>query len=94
MSGYFLKVQANKDKFYLKYMIIINNETARVAYSILTNLHMVFGCTDELYSSYHTRKKTKINKALSQYKKATGKKLKLVGTDNSLSYTRLVYELY
>lgn len=94
MSEYFLKVQANKDKFYLKYMIIINNETAHVTYSILTNLHMVFGCTDELYSSHHTRKKTKINKALSQYKKATGKKLKLTGTDNSLSYTRLVYELY
>lgn len=94
MSEYFSKVQANKDKFYLKYMIIIDNRTAHVNYSISTNLHMDFGCTNELYSSLFTTKKGKVNKALSQYKKATGKKIRLNGTDNSSTYTRLVYELY
>lgn len=94
MSEYFSKVQANKDKFYLKYMIIVDNNTAQVTYSILTNLHMMYGCTSELYSRLFTTKKGKANKALSQYKKATGKKLKLTGTDNNLGYTRLVYELY
>lgn len=92
--SYFDLVRKYKDTFYLRYMIIVNDKTAQIGYSILTNLHCDYGTSlDELYSSLHTSKKSKVNKMLSQYKKATGKKIRLTGTDNGLGYTRLVYEL-
>ena len=93
MSDYFNLVEKNKANFRLEYLLIINDETAQVSYSILTNLHCDFGIQSNLMAHMHTTRRSKIRKALASYQRATGKKLRLSETRNSLGYTRLVYTL-
>lgn len=91
--NYWELVAANKDRIVVEYKRCINDETLLSSYSFSTNLHCDFGICDKQMRSEFLTKKRKFNKLVQQYQKATGKKFKLVRTENDLGYTRLVYSL-
>lgn len=91
MSGYSDKVLDNLDKLEIKIMKIIDNETARITYSIQTNLSMDFGICQEFMSTLHTTKKSKFDRKLNYYKNLTKFKIKMIPPENSLGFTRIVY---
>ena len=93
MSEYNKLVLANKDKLKLKIMKIIDDKSLIITYSILTNLHVDFGICGEMLSCFHSTSKGRFNKRIASYQNLTGRKIKLVGTDNSLGYTRLIYSI-
>lgn len=92
---YLEMVEANKDKIIVEYKRCINDENMHSYYFFFTNLHCEFGLCDQMFqiSTVGMTKKREFNKKLQQYQKVTGKKFKLVRTENSLGYTRLVYRL-
>lgn len=86
-------VKANKDNIIIEYKIIIDNSTLKYFYSISTNLHCDFGICDEMMNCFSSASKSKFNRQMSEYKRLSGLKSKLVKTENDDRYTRLVYRI-
>lgn len=86
-------VRLHKDKIRLKFLVVIDNNTLRKSYAVYTNLHCDYGLVGEMLNHYHGNKKSKFRERCNFYKKTTGRRWKLVGTDNDTNYTRLVYSL-
>lgn len=81
-----------KDKVDFKFMVIIDNETLKTRYSILSNLYYdPPRIVDEwLNTGMYTKKQYR--KQISLLKKALNKSIVLHSTNNDEYYTRLVYE--
>ena len=93
MKTYFDIVSDNKQNIVVEAKRIIDDKTLQQSYNISTNLHLDRGICNEMFTSFHGTKKRDFNKQVQQYQKVIGGKFKLVATDNSLGYTRLVYRL-
>lgn len=90
---YYELVEQFKGKVDFKFMVVINNETLKKRYHILSNLY----CDppriahEWLSTGNYTAKQYRVE--ISILKKLLNKKLKLVATENDMYYTRLVYKL-
>ncbi len=93
MKTYFDLVEENKDKVYIEFYKIIDDRTLKIGYSIFVNLHCEFGICDQMMNHWRSSKKSEYNKEIQLFRKATGNNLKLVRTENSLGFTRLVYAI-
>lgn len=93
MKTYFDIVFEKRHNIIVEAKRIIDDKTLQQTYSISTNLHLDRGICDEMFNSFHGTKKRDFNKQIQQYQKAIGGKFKLVATNNSLGYTRLIYRL-
>lgn len=86
-------LELNKTALKVKLIKSINDKTLKISYSFSTNLHCDLGIQPVYMGSGTTGKKSEANKRMQQFQKVKGKKFKLTSTDNSLGYTRLIYEL-
>ncbi len=80
-----------KERLKVKIIISINNETMMKSYSLYTNMHCDWGVVDEYLRHRSTTKKAVFNKDLQLFRSVLGRKPKLTKTDNSETYTRLIY---
>ena len=80
-----------RERLKVKIIISINNETMMKSYSIYVNLHCGWGIVDEYLRHLYTNKKSVFNKDLQVFRSVIRKKPKLTETDNSETYTRLIY---
>lgn len=92
-NKYIEQVVLRKDSIDFKFMIIIDNETLKTSYSILSNLYCDPFRIAEDYLSTGRYNSKRYRKAISQLKHALSKQVRLVATSNDLYYTRLVYKL-
>ena len=81
----------HKERLKVKIIISINNETMMKSYSIYVNMHCDWGIVDEYLRHLSTNKKSVFNKDLQVFRSVIRKKPKLTETDNSETYTRLIY---
>lgn len=86
-------LELSKAQLKVKLIKAIDNETLKISYSFHTNLHCDYGIQNQWFGSAYTYKKSEANKRIQQFQKVKGKKFKLTSTDNSLGFTRLIYEL-
>lgn len=81
----------HKERLKVKIIVVIDNETMIKSYSIYVNMHCDWGIVDEYLNHLRTSKKSVFNKEIQLFRSVLRKKPKLVETDNSESYTRLIY---
>ena len=81
-----------KDKVDFKFMVIIDNETLKTKYSILSNLYCDPPRIADEWLNTGTYNKKQYRKKISILKKALNKNVVLHSTDNDKYYTRLVYK--
>ena len=81
-----------KDKVDFKFMVIIDNETLKTKYSILSNLYCDPPRIVNDWLSTGTYTKKQYRKQISLLKKALNKSVVLHSTNNDQYYTRLVYK--
>jgi len=93
MTTYFDLVVKNKDHIKVEVIKIINNKTMFITWSFSCNLHCDYGIRAELMTCLYTERKSKVNKHIQLYQKATGRKFKLTKTNNDANYTRLIYSI-
>lgn len=83
----------NREKLKIEIIFSIDNKTLRQSCGIYTNLHCDFGISETMFNAFYSSSKNKIRKQIAFYKKLTGYKMKLTRTNNSPSYTRLIYTM-
>lgn len=94
MSTYYEAIKPHANEIKVVVMHIVNDQTLRQNYVILVNYHMDYGVVPETLRHFSTTSHKKLRKKVGRFKRELGRRnLKLVSTDNSLGYTRLVYEL-
>lgn len=94
MATYYEAIKPHKDELRVVVMHIVDDQTLRQNYVILVNYHMDYGLVTESLRHFGTTSPKKLRKKVGRFKRVLGRRyLKLVRTDNSLGYTRLVYEL-
>ncbi len=81
-----------KDDVDFKFMVIIDNETLKSSYSILSNLFCDPPRITEEWLSTGTYTKKQYRKQISILKKALNKNIVLHSINNDKYYTRLVYK--
>ncbi len=82
-----------KDDVDFKFMVIIDNETLKSSYRILSNLYCDPPRIVDEWLSTGTYTKKQYRKQISILKKALNKNIVLHSTNNDKYYTRLVYKL-
>lgn len=82
-----------KDKVDFKFMVIIDNETLKTSYSILSNLYCDPPRIADEWLNTGTYTKKQYRTQISILKKALNKSVVLHSTSNDKYYTRLVYKL-
>jgi len=91
--SYIKMVAQFKDEVDFKFMVIIDNETLRTSYSILSNLYCDPPRITDEWLSTGTYTKKQYRKQISLLKKALNKSIILHSTNNDKYYTRLIYKL-
>ena len=81
-----------KDKVDFLFMVIIDNETLKTHYSILSNLYCDPPRIADDWLNTGTYTKKQYRKQISILKKALNKNIVLHSTQNDKHYTRLVYK--
>lgn len=81
-----------KDKVDFKFMVIVDNETLKTNYSILSNLYCDPPRIVDEWLNTGTYTKKQYRKKISILKKALNKSVVLHSTNNDKYYTRLVYK--
>lgn len=90
---YYELVEQLKDKVDFKFMIVINNETLKKSYHILSNLYCDPPRIANEWLSTGSYTAKQYRNEVSILKRLLNKKLRLVATQNDMSHTRLVYKL-
>ena len=94
MPTYYETIKPHKDELKVVVMHIVDDQTLRQNYVILVNYRMDYGLVTENLRHFGTTSHKKLRKKVGGFKRVLGRRhLKLVRTDNSLGYTRLIYEL-
>lgn len=89
---YYEIVEQYKDKVDFKFMIVIDNETMRKSYHILSNLYCDPPRIANEWLSTGTYNYKQYRTHISKLKKVLNKKVVLHSTENDLWYTRLIYK--
>ena len=94
MSSKISFIAENKDKVKFGFMRCINDSTLRESYFVVSN---VFCDGLNFYTADHTNtvllSKKKCKAEVNKVCQFLNKKPRLVGTDNSLGFTRLIYDV-
>lgn len=94
MTTYYETIKPHADELKVIVKHIVDDQTLRQEWSICVNYHLDYGLGTDLLRHFNTTSPKKLRKKVSEFKRELGRRhLKLVSTENSLGYTRLVYEL-